>query len=122
MSLKIKYNSIEAFVPSGSDFQASRQLFLELGFNIVWETNDFVGFANTGCRFILQKYDSKEFAENFMMNVKVDNLDEFWQELTALNLTEKFSVKLREPTDFPWGREVNLIDIAGVCWHFVEGK
>ena len=33
----MKYNSIEDFVPSGSDFHASRQLFLELGFNIVWE-------------------------------------------------------------------------------------
>ena len=122
MSLEIKYNSIEAFVPSGSDFGASRQLFLALGFNIVWETNDFVGFENTGCRFILQNYDSKEFAENFMMNVKVGNLDEFWEKLNEMNLPEKFGVKLKEPTNFPWGREVNLIDIAGVCWHFVEGQ
>jgi len=122
MSLEIKYNSIEAFVPSGSDFQASRQLFLELGFEIVWEADGFVGFENNGCRFILQNYDSKEFAENFMMNVKVDNLDEFWQKLTEKNLPEKFGVKLKEPTVFPWGREVNLIDIAGVCWHFVEGQ
>jgi hypothetical protein len=122
MSSDIKYNSIEAFVPSGSDFKASRGLFLELGFSIVCETNDFVGFENNGCRFILQKYDSKEFAENFMMNVKVDNLDVFWQKLTEKNLPEKFGVKLKEPTVFPWGREVNLIDIAGVCWHFVEGK
>jgi len=122
MNLEIKYNSIEAFVPSGSDFHASRKLFLELGFNIVWETNDFVGFANNGCSFILQNYDSKEFAENFMMNVKVDNLDEFWQKLIEMNLTETFGVKVKEPTNFPWGREVNLIDIAGVCWHFVESK
>ena len=122
MSLEIKYQSIEAFVPSGRDFQASRQLFLELGFNNVWETNDYIGFENNGCRFILQNYDSKEFAENFMMSVKVDNLDEFWQKLGEKNLPEKFGVKLREPTDFPWGREVNLIDIAGVCWHFAEGE
>ena len=118
----MKYNSIEAFVPSGSDFQASRQLFLELGFNIVWEAEDYVGFENNGCRFILQNFDSKEFAENFMMNVKVDNLDEFWRKLREKNLPEKFGVKLKEPTNFPWGREVNLIDIAGVCWHFVEGQ
>jgi hypothetical protein len=122
MSLEIKYNSIEAFVPSGSDFGASRELFLELGFKIVWETNDFVGFENTGCRFILQNYNAKEFAENFMMSVKVDNLDEFWQKLTQMNLPEKFGVKLKEPTVFPWGREVNLIDIAGVCWHFSESQ
>lgn len=116
----MKYNYIESFVPLGGDFQASRQLSLELEFNIIWETNDFVGFENNGCRFILQNFNSKEFAENFMMNVKVDNLDEFWQNLSEKNLTAKYRVKLIEPTDFPWGREVNMIDIAGVCWHFAE--
>lgn len=114
----MKYNSIEPFVPSGKDFKASRQLFLELGFKITWEANDYIGFENNGCKFILQKYEEKAFAENFMLSVKVDDLDEFWEKISQLNLPEKFGVKLKEPTDFPWGREVDLIDIAGVCWHF----
>jgi hypothetical protein len=118
----MKYNSIEAFVPSGKDFQSSRQLFLELGFSIVWEVADLVGFENNGCKFILQKYDEKSFAENFMMSVKIDDLDEFWQKISKLNLPEKFGVKLNAPTNFPWGREVNMIDIAGVCWHFAENN
>lgn len=118
----MKYNSVEAFVPSGSDFQKSRQLFLELGFQIVWEADGFVGFENNGCKFILQSNDNKEFAENFMMSVKVDDLDGFWREIRALNLPEKFDVKLDEPKNFPWGREVNLIDVAGVCWHFAESN
>lgn len=118
----MKYNSIEAFVPSGADFQKSRELFLALGFVIKWENADLVGFENGDCKFILQKYDAKDFAENFMMSVKVDDLDEFWQAVSALNLPEKFGVKLNPPQNFPWGREVNLIDIAGVCWHFAETK
>ena len=118
----MKYNSIQAFVPSGSNFHASKQLFLELGFNITWETGDYVGFENNGCQFILQNYDVKEFAENFMMSVTVGDLDEFWRKISEKNLSEKFGVKLSEPTNFPWGREVNLIDIAGVCWHFAESE
>ncbi len=118
----MKLNSIEAFVPSGADFKKSRELFLELGFVINWEYDDVVGFENNGCKFILQKYDSKEFAENFMMSVKVDNLDQFWQEISKLNLPEKFGVKLVAPKNFPCGREVNMIEIAGVCWHFAESK
>lgn len=116
----MKYNSIEAFVPSGKDFQASRQLFLELGFNITWEADDYIGFENNGCRFVLQRYESKEFAENFMLSVTVDNLDEFWQEVNKLKLVEKYPIKFTPPKNFPWGREVNMIDIAGVCWHFTE--
>ncbi|HRH45567.1 MAG TPA: hypothetical protein PKY82_28265 [Pyrinomonadaceae bacterium] len=118
----MKYNSIEAFVPSGGNFQASKQLFLALGFTINWEASDYIGFENNGCRFILQNYDVKEFAENFMLSVKVENLDKFWQKVSALNLPEKFGIKLNAPTNFPWGREVNMIDIAGVCWHFAEQK
>ena len=117
----MKYNSIEPFIPSGSDFQKSRQLFLEIGFQITWENDDLIKFENNGCQFFLQKYDVKEFAENFMLSVKVGNLDEFWQEINKMNLPEKFGVKLQEPKIFPWGREVNMIDIAGVCWHFIEG-
>lgn len=26
-------------------------------------------------------------------------------------------LKLVPPEEFPWCREVNLIDLAGVCWH-----
>ncbi len=118
----MKYNLIEPFVPSGKDFRASRALFLELGFVINWETDDYVGFENNGCRFIMQNYDVKEFAENLMLRVEVDDLDEFWQKISDLNLIEKFGVKLSEPTNFPWGREVNLIDIAGVCWHFAKSN
>lgn len=118
----MKFNSIEAFVPSGVDFQKSKELFLTLGFNILWEANDYIGFENNGCRFILQNFNNKEFAENFMMTVKVDDLDEFWKEICKLDLTEKFGVKINPPKQFPWGREVNMIDLAGVCWHFAEGK
>jgi hypothetical protein len=117
----MKYNSIEAFVPSGADFQASKQLFSALGFNIVWENGDYAGFENNGCKFILQNYTDKHFAENLMINVKVDNLDEFYKEVTEKNLTATFNIKLGEPKNFPWGREVNLIDLAGVCWHFTQG-
>jgi hypothetical protein len=118
----MKYNSIEPFVPSGKDFQKSRQLFLELGFNITWEAGEMVGFENNGCKFILQKYDEKSFAENYMLSVKVDDLDEFWQQISEKNLPEKFGVKLNPPQNFPWGREVNMIDIAGVCWHFLQSE
>lgn len=118
----MKYNSIEAFVPSGSDLQKSKELFLELGFVINWDYEDVIGFENNGCKFILQKNNDKSFAENFMMSVKVDDLDEFWEKISALNLPEKFGIKINPPKDFPWGREVNLIDVAGVCWHFLESK
>jgi hypothetical protein len=116
----MKFLSLEPFVPSGHDFDGSKQLFLELGFSIRWDAEGYVGFEKDDCKFILQKYNDKAFAENFMISVRVSNAEEFWKEVNDKQLPEKFGIKLSKPTVMPYGKEVNLIDIAGVCWHFVE--
>ena len=116
----MKFLSLEPFIPSGNNFAASKQLFLELGFSITWDAGDYVGFDRDGCKFILQHYDNKDFAENLMINVKIDNADEFWRFINGKELVQKFGVKITTPKKQPYGIEVNLIDIAGVCWHFVQ--
>ena len=112
--------SIEPFVPSGKDFIKSKQLFQDLGFEIRWDAGDYVGFDKDGCKFILQKYDNKEFAENLMLNVKVTDVVAFRDKLIADKLPEKYGIRVGLATKMPYGLEVNIIDIAGVCWHFVE--
>jgi len=117
----MKFISLEPFVPSGENFEGSKQLFQELGFRINWDAGDYIGFQRDDCKFILQKFNNKEFAENFMLSVKVDSADEFRKEVIEKQLPQKFGIRIGEVTDEPYGREVNIIDIAGVCWHFVEG-
>ncbi len=116
----MKFLSLEPFVPSGNNFEGSKQLFQELGFKINWQAGDYIGFERDGCKFILQKYDEIEFAENFMLSVRVSNVEEFWKEVTEKQLQEKFGIRIGQPTEEPYGKEVTIIDIAGVCWHFVE--
>ena len=116
----MKFLSLQPFVPSGNDFDRSKELFLQLGFSIRWDAGDYVSFDKDGCRFILQKFDNKEFAENFMITVGVTNVDEFRKEVIDKKLPEKFGIKIGEASLQPYGREVNIIDIAGVCWHFVQ--
>lgn len=117
----MKLLSLEPFVPSGGDFEGSKKLFQELGFAINWDAGDYVGFERDGCKFILQKFTNKEFAENFMLSVAVSSADEFWKEVNEKQLVKKFGIRISPPTKQPYGIEVNIIDIAGVCWHFVEG-
>jgi hypothetical protein len=52
--------------------------------------------------------------------VRVNNIEEFWNEVTEKKLEEKIRLRIGEPTEEPYGKEVTLIDIAGVCWHFIE--
>lgn len=116
----MQFLSLEPFIPSGNNFDAAKNLFVELGFKINWDAGDYIGFEKDGCKFILQKYDSKAFAENLMINVKVDDVQAFRNNLMEKKLPEKFGIRIGEITNQPYGKEVNLIDIAGVCWHFVE--
>jgi hypothetical protein len=116
----MKFLSLEPFIPSGSNFDASKNLFQALGFKISWDVGDFIGFEKDACRFVLQNYNHIEFAQNLMLTVKVDSAAEFWKFVTEQQLAEKFGIKISKPTQQPYGIEVNIIDIAGVCWHFVE--
>ena len=116
----MEFLSLQPFVPSGSNFEGSKQFFQELGFKINWDGGDYIGFERDGCKFILQKYDNTEFAQNFMLSVGVSNVEEFRKTVIEKKLPEKFGIRIGQPTVEPYGKEVNIIDIAGVCWHFVE--
>lgn len=116
----MKFLSLEPFVPSGSNFEGSKQFFQELGFEINWEVAGYVGFQRDECRFILQQFDNIEFARNFMLSVKVENLEEFRNSVLDKKLPEKYGIRIGQIIKQPYGMEVNVIDIAGVCWHFVQ--
>src|SRR5438094_9562769 len=65
--------SLLPFVPSGKNYDASRRLFADLGFEEVWENNGYAGFRNGGAEFILQRFDDDHFAQNFMVRLNVDD-------------------------------------------------
>jgi hypothetical protein len=110
--------SLLPFVPSGGDYETSRRLFKDLGFEEMWEGNGCAGFRNGPAQFILQKYDVKAFAENFMVRLNVPDLDRWWSAVSALDLANRYpAFRINPPKHYPWGREVNFIDLAGVCWH-----
>jgi catechol 2,3-dioxygenase-like lactoylglutathione lyase family enzyme len=116
----MKFLSLSPFVPSGSEFEKSKQFFSELGFRLNWQSPGYAGFEGEGYQFILQHFDKRDFAENFMVSVGIENAEQFRNEVLEKQLPEKFGIRIGEVTQQPYGKEVNLIDLAGVCWHFVE--
>jgi len=116
--MNLEPTALVPFVPGGSDFARSRQLFQELGFHELWDGGDYVGFAAGAAKFILQDLNLPEFASNLMIKIEVADVDAWWESMAPKKLTERYpEFRMNEPKDFPWGREVHFIDLAGVCWH-----
>jgi hypothetical protein len=117
-SAKARATSLYPFVPSGPEFARSLEFFVAIGFDKVWQGDGLAGLRFGGAYFLLQDIDVPEWQKNQMIVFEVNDLDVYWSELEAKDLPAAFpGVRLRPPTDFPWGREIHIIDPGGVCWH-----
>lgn len=117
--MKTQGRALYPFVPSGAGFERALAFFAEIGFATAWKADGLAGLRFGGAYFMLQDISVPEWQSNQMLTVEVDDLDRYWAEISALGLADRYSgVRLRAPTDFAWGREVHVIDPAGVCWHF----
>jgi hypothetical protein len=110
------------FVPA-KDFAVSKAFYEALGFEKLLD-GDVAIFKTGSSSFILQNYYQKEWAENFMMQLMVDDLDTWWAHISGLDLPGKFTVQPpKEPAMQPWGLRVAYVfDPSGVLWHIAERR
>jgi predicted enzyme related to lactoylglutathione lyase len=119
--MNAKGAALYPFVPSGPDFAKSLEFFAALGFETRWKQGGLAALSFGDAFFLLQEIDVPEWQKNQMIVLEVSDLDAYWVDLASKNLASSFAgVKLRPPTDFPWGREIHIIDPSGVCWHVRE--
>ena len=110
------------FIPT-KDFELSKRFYEALGFKKVLDGEVAIFNAGSG-GFILQRYYQKVWAENFMMQLMVDDLDAWWEHIHALDLPGQFGVPPpKPPTMQPWGlRIVYVVDPCGVLWHVAQRR
>jgi catechol 2,3-dioxygenase-like lactoylglutathione lyase family enzyme len=105
------------FVPT-KDIAVSKAFYEALGFETLFDGEVVIlRIGTTG--IILQRYYQKEWAENFMMQLVVDDVDAWWEHIRSLDLPARFGVAPpRAPVMQPWGiREAYVVDPCGVLWH-----
>lgn len=105
------------------DFNLSRRFYEALGFERLLD-GDVAIFRMGSSSFILQRHYQKDWAENFMMQLMVDDLDAWWSHISALDLAGRFGIPAPKPPAMqPWGlRIVFLIDPSGVLWHVAQRR
>ena len=113
-----KAKSIRPFIGS-ENFETSRNFYTDLGFQEVVLTHNMSLFQNDTIGFYLQDAYVKDWIDNTMVFMEVEDVEEFWNNLVALNLTSKYpSAKLIPMKSYDWGKECFLIDPSGILWHF----
>lgn len=114
--------SIRPFI-GAKDFQLSRSFYRDLGFEEVILGHNMSCFKTGTTAFYLQDAYVQDWVDNTMIFLEVDDVDRYWKELQALDLTTKYeNVRLTPIRDYDWGRECFLHDPSGILWHFGEFK
>jgi uncharacterized glyoxalase superfamily protein PhnB len=112
----------QPFLPA-KDFDLSKRFYEALGFEKILDSEVAI-FKIGSSGFILQRYFQKDWAENFMMQLMVDDLDAWWTHIQQLDLPTKFGVAAPKPPAMqPWGlRIAYVVDPAGVLWHVAQRR
>jgi len=110
------------FVPA-KDLELSKRFYLRIGFELLLDGEVAIfGLGRTS--FILQNYFNQDWAENFMMQLMVDDVEAWWKYLNTLDLPSAFpTTSLRPPEIQPWGLKISyLVDPTGVLWHVAQRR
>lgn len=112
--------SIRPFI-GAKDFERSRDFYKDLGFSETLLNSSLSLFKWKELGFYLQNAYVKDWVDNTMVFFQVENVQDIWDELVALELTTKYpEVRIVPIRTESWGKECFLHDPSGVLWHFGE--
>ncbi len=110
--------SIRPFI-GANDFELSRKFYRDLGFEEVELSADMSCFKTPNAAFYLQDASVKDWIDNTMLFLEVEDVNNFWKDLVALDLPTRFpGVRVTPPKTYDWGSECFLHDPSGILWHF----
>ena len=112
--------SIRPFI-GAENFELSRSFYRDLGFEERVLSDNMSYFKTQGLGFYLQDAYVRDWIDNSMIFLEVEDVGRYWNALLALDLTTRYeNVKLTPIKEYDWGRECFMHDPSGILWHFGE--
>jgi catechol 2,3-dioxygenase-like lactoylglutathione lyase family enzyme len=116
--MAFKAASIRPFI-GAKNYEVSRRFYRDLGFQESVISANMSYFHTEGFGFYLQDAYVKDWIDNTMIFMEVEDVKRFWEELLTLDLPAKYdTVRLVPVRELAWGRECFLHDPSGILWHF----
>ena len=114
--------SIRPFIGS-KDFKTSRAFYREMGFEEVLLPPKMALFKLGNFGFYLQDAYVKDWVDNTMLFLEVENLEAHLKHIQSLNLPQKYTgVRVSELVHNDWGSEFFVHDPSGILWHIGSFK
>lgn len=112
--------SIRPFI-GARNFEESRTFYRDLGFRETVLSHNMSLFKTGDLGFYVQDAYVKDWIDNSMIFLEVEDVNQYYSQLLALDLAAKYKgVKLTPVRKFDWGSECYLHDPSGILWHFGE--
>jgi hypothetical protein len=119
--IDLKASDVRTFLPA-KDFVASKDFYISLGWRLKWSDENLALLEIANQRFYLQRYYVKEWAENSMLHVSVEDAESCFRQVSELIDSGHFpGVRVSKPKQEPYGALVTYVwDPAGVLLHLAQ--
>lgn len=113
---------IRIFVPS-KDFELSQKFYQALGWKMQLVDEGLADMELEGHHFFLQKFYNKDWANNFMIHVVVDDVQAWYEHAKSIIKTGDFApARVASPKDEGYAHVSYVWDPSGVLIHFAQFK
>jgi hypothetical protein len=115
-----RIKSIRPFI-GVTDFEISRNFYRDWGFQEISLGENMSVFKTENFAFYLQNAYVKDWINNTMIFMEVEDVTCYFDELQTLNLSAKYkTAKISPIKNYDWGRECFVHDPSGILWHIGE--
>ncbi|TLM91140.1 VOC family protein [Hymenobacter jeollabukensis] len=112
--------SLRPFI-GAKDYSVSRSFYRALGFTETVLSPVMSVFALRGLSFYLQDAYVRDWVDNTMLFLEVEDVERYWVGLTALDLPARYpGARVTAIRQEPWGKEGFVHDPSGILWHIGE--
>lgn len=119
---ELTIKGLTPFIP-GKNFELSKRFYSDIGFTVEAEIKNAVLFVSNGYGFWLQNYYAKEWAENSMLCLYVNDIKLWWSKNESALSSDAYGDHAKvfsEPHDQEGALMIQFCDPSGVLWHVRE--
>jgi catechol 2,3-dioxygenase-like lactoylglutathione lyase family enzyme len=117
--MKLSIEAFKVYMPA-KDFEVSKRFYQALGFTLIEAWNGNVDCCLGKAEFRLQHYYVKEWAENFMMQFWVEDVDTWYEHVRDVILKGRFDARATEPETVDGATICHVIDPSGILLIFIN--